>query len=542
MLPCYVSANAFHWILLMTEHMFPRILVAATASYLLVGVAAAQTLPRAQDGRPNLQGIWMAVDRAAYDLEDHPARHDMPAGRSVVDEMAIPYQPWAAEQRRANFENRATADPLASCFLPGVPRVMALEYPFHVFQTDEHVAITFEWQQVHRLVYIDTEPPRYAGVESWMGNSRGHWEDDVLVVTVTDQNDRTWLDAAGNFHSNAIHVVERYSLRDADTIDYEATIDDPQVFMRPWTLRLTLKRQTHLDRILEYQCQAEKEEANGDFERDERTWYPAPIPPENAPFDADAGAQLPLPAPPPPSDLPRLADGSPDISGYFMADAGGANYGLEARERDNLTPPSRGQVVDPIDGTLPYQAWARAERIDRELPHRGYDDPTAHCFLAGVPRSTYVPAPFYVLQPDGYIVLLHERMSWRQIFMDDRDFLPDDIRLWQGHSVGRWDGDTLVVESRNFNGKVWLNEVGDVVTHAHTVVETFTPVAPNQVIYRATVSDPIAYTRPWTIEMPLNRSDDELLEVACLEDNGDLQHLKDVRDEYRAGQTQGDRS
>ena len=514
-----------------------RFLVATTMSYLLVGVAAAQTLPGAQDGRPNLQGIWMAVNRASYNLEDHPARHDMLAGRSVVEGGAIPYQTWAAEQRRSNFENRATADPLVNCFLPGVPRVMALEYPFHIFQTDAHVAVTFEWQQVYRLIYIDTEPPRYAGVESWMGNSRGRWEDDVLVVEVTDQNDRTWLDAAGNFHSNAIRVIERYRLRDANTIEYEATIEDPQVFTRPWTLRLVLKRQTHLDRILEYQCQAEKEEANGEFERDERTWYPAPVPPENTPFDADAGSELPDPTTP--SDVPRLADGSPDISGYFMADAGGANYGLEQREREDLMPPSRGQVIDPGDGTLPYQAWARAERIDRMLPHRGYDDPTAHCFLAGVPRSNYVPAPFFMLQPEGHVIVLHERMSWRQIFLDGRDFLPDRIRLWQGHSVGRWEGDTLVVESRNFNGKAWLNEAGDVVTHAQTVVEMFTPVAPNQVIYRATVSDPIAYTRPWTIEMPLDRSDDELLEVACLEDNGDLQHLKDVRDEYRAVQSQG---
>lgn len=538
LLACYVSPRALDRVSLMMKYSFLTVWVATALSYSLVGVAAAQTLSVAGDGRANLQGIWMAVNRAAYDLEDHPARHDMPAGRSVVDGGTIPYQPWAAEQRQANFETRATADPLESCFLPGVPRVMALEHPFHIFQTDEHVAITFGWQQVYRLVYIDTEPPLYAGVESWMGNSRGRWEDDVLVVTVTDQNDRTWLDAAGNFHSNAMHVTERYSLRDADTIDYEATIDDPEVFTRPWALRLVLKRQTQLDRILEYQCQAEKEEANGDFERDERTWYPAPIPADNVPFDADAGGQLPVLASLP--DVPRLADGSPDISGYYLADAGGANYGLEARESDDLMPPSRGQVIDPADGTLPYRAWARAEQIDRGFPHRGYDDPTAHCFVAGVPRSTYVPAPFYVLQPEGHVVLLHERMSWRQVFLDGRGFLPDPIRLWQGHSVGRWDGDTLVVESRNFNGKAWLNEFGDVVTHAQTVVETFTPVAPNQVIYRAMVADPIAYTRPWTIEMPLNRSDDELLEVACLEDNRDLQHLREVRDEFRATQRQGD--
>jgi hypothetical protein len=504
----------------------------------MIGSASGETLPRAASGRPYLQGIWRVVERASYDLEDHVARYDMPAGRSVVDGDTIPYRPAAAEQRHTNFANRATLDPLASCYLPGVPRVMALEFPFHLFQTDEHIAITFEWQQVFRLIYTDGEPPLYGGVESWMGNSRGHWEGDVLVVEVTDQNDRTWLDAAGNFHSNAMRVTERYRMRDADTIDYEATINDPGVYLRPWTMHLQFRRQKHMNRILEYQCQAEKEEANGAFERDERTWYPAPIPEDNEPFDFDVGADLPLPDVP--ADIPRLADGAPNISGYFLADAGGANYGLEKHPGNELTPPSRGQVIDPTDGTLPYQAWARAERLDRLRPHRGYEDPTAHCFVAGIPRSHYVPAPFFILQPPGYVVVLHERMSWRQIRLDDSEHLPDHMRLWQGDSVGHWEGDTLVVDSRNFNGKAWLNEVGDVVSHAETVIETFTPVSPTRVMYRATVTDPIAFSRPWTIEIPFNRQDDELLEVACLEDNNDLQHLKDIRDAYRAGPRSGE--
>jgi hypothetical protein len=502
---------------------------------LLAGaVASAQTLPRTASGRPDLQGIWQVSNRASYDLEDHVARHDMPAGRGVVVGSKIPYQPWAAEQRQANFANRATADPLARCYFPGVPRIMYMEFPFHIFQTDDHVAITFEWSQVYRLIYTNGEPALYAGIESWMGHSRGRWEGDVLVVEVTDHNDKTWFDAAGSFHSTALRLTERYSLRDANTIDYEVTVEDPEVFTRPWTMRMQLHRQTHMDRILEYQCQAEAEEASGDFERDERTWYPASVPDDNAPFEADTGA--PRPVLTTPGDIPRLANGTPDLTGYYMSDAGGANYGLETQTGGELTPPSRGVVVDPPDGILPYQAWARAERIERELPHRGYDDPTAHCFVAGIPRSQYVPAPFQILQPPGYVVILHERMSWRQIPLDGREHLPDHMRLWQGDSVGRWDGDTLVVETTNLNGKAWLNEVGDVVSHAQTVVETFTPIGNDQLVYRATVSDPIAYTRPWTIEMPVNRMDDEMLEVACLEDNNDLQHLKDVRDAYRANQ------
>lgn len=237
---------------------------------------------------------------------------------------------------------------------------------------------------------------------------------------------------------------------------------------------------------------------------------------------------------PPPPPIRRMPDGKPDISGFYSADAGGSNYGLENKPRNGLIPASRGVVVDPADGKLPYQPWARAERNDRELPHRGYDDPTAHCFVAGVPRAIYQPSPFQILQPPGHVVFLFERMNWRIVPLDGRAHLPDDVRLWQGDSVGRWEGDTLVVDTRNLNGKTWLNEVGDVLSHDAKVVERFTPVNGNQVTYRATVTDTIAYTQPWTIQMNLNRQDDEILEVACHEDNGDLQHLKDVRDEWRA--------
>jgi hypothetical protein len=154
--------------------------------------------------------------------------------------------------------------------------------------------------------------------------------------------------------------------------------------------------------------------------------------------------------------------------------------------------------------------------------------------VAGIPRSHYVPSPFFILQPPGYVVILHERMSYRVIPLDGREHLPNHIRLWMGDAVGHWENDSLIVESSNYNGKAWLNELGDVISHAQTVRESYTPVSDSQIIYRATVSDPIVYYRPWTIEMALNKQDEELLEVACLEDNNDLQHLKDVRDEHRA--------
>ena len=518
--------------------------------------ASTPAVPRTADGKPNLQGVWQVRNTAAFGLEDHVARDGMPAGRSVVEGRTIPYLPEAAAQRLQNAANQKAADPLEKCYLPGVPRIMYMPFPFHIYQTPEHIAITFEWSQVHRTIYTNGVPGP-EGIEFWMGDSRGRWEGNTLVVDVTDHNDRTWFDTTGTFHSSALRVVERYTMTDADTIQYEAAIEDPKVFSRPWKISMPIYRHTDRDRILEYQCQAEFEEANGDFERDPKTWYPGPsakpveIPADWAAMSAPPSFDLPeaVPASPrpgqtappepakpsgPPPPIKRMADGKPDLQGYYMPDGGGGNYGLGKHAQDFLTPGGRGIIVDPPDGTLPMQPWAKAEVASRQLPERGYDDPTAHCFVAGVPRSTYVPSPLQILQPPGYLVILHERMSWRSIPLDGRPHLPDEMRLWQGDSVGTWDGDTLVVETTNFNGKTWLNEVGEIVSHAERVIERFTPINGDRINYQATVSDPLVYTRPWTIAFPLNRQKDELLEVACHEDNQDLQHMKDVRDAARA--------
>jgi hypothetical protein len=250
-----------------------------------------------------------------------------------------------------------------------------------------------------------------------------------------------------------------------------------------------------------------------------------------------ASGQTPIyPAAPktPPGPVRRLPDGKPDISGMYVSDHGGANYGLEAHPNHPLMPGGRGVVVDPPDLKLPMQPWAVAELKNRGLPERGYDDPTAHCFPAGIPRSMYVPAPFHILQTPGYVVFLHERMSYRVVSLGNRPHLPDQVRLWQGDSIGRWEGDTLVVNTRNLNGKTWLNEAGEIVSHAVTVVERFTPIDAETVSYEATVTDPLVYTQPFTIRFPLRQQNDELLEVACHEDNQDLKHLKEIRDRARA--------
>ena len=491
--------------------------------------ASRDTLPRTADGKPNLEGIWQASSSAAADLEDHAARYNMPAGRSVVAGAEIPYQPWAAAKKAENFQNRQKADPLNQCYIPGVPRIMYLDFPFQIFQTPQAVAMTFEWSLDYRLIHTDGSP-HPVDLDSWMGDSRGHWEGDTLVVDVSNNNDKTWLDMAGDFHSDALHVVERYRMTGHDTIQYQATIEDAKVFTKPWTISIDLHRRTDRDRLFEYVCQAEAEEATGAFTREERTWYPGNGTPPAMTTSTAAAPHSPATPVKTVANLRRRTDGKPDLQGFYVPDGGGANYGLEKHAADAVTPGARGVIIDPPDGSLPMQPWAVKEKADRNRTERGYDDPTAHCFPAGVPRSMYVPTSFQIIQTSDYIVFLHERTSWRIVALNGRAHLPDSIRLWQGDSVGRWEGDTLVVDTTNLNGKTWLNEVGEIVSYAEHVMERFTPAGPGAVNYEATVTDPVVYTRPWTIAFALQRNKFELTEAACHEEDRDLPRLKALKD------------
>jgi hypothetical protein len=481
-----------------------------------------QPFPRAADGKPDLQGIWQASSTAADDLQDHAASLNMLAGRSVVAGNEIPYQPWAAGKKAENFQNRRTADPLSKCYMPGVPRIMYLNFPFQIFQTPKVVTMAFEWELDYRLIYTDGTP-HPTDADFWMGDSRGHWDGDTLVVDVGNINDKTWFDMAGDFHSDALHVVERYRMTGRDTIQYQATIEDSKVFTKPWTINIALHRRTDRDRLFEYSCQSEIEEANGAFTREERTWYPGSgtVPPPTMAAVSSGSAAPPEAV----QNLRRTPDGKPDLQGFYESKAGGANQALERRGA-----PGRALIIDPPDGKLPMQPWAVAEKTSRDLSERGYDDPTAHCFPQGVPRSMYVPQGVELIQTPDYIVFLFERVSWRIVPLDGRPHLPDTIRLWQGDSVGHWEGDTLVVDTTNMNGKTWLGEGGEVMSYAEHVVERFTPAGPDTVNYQAAVTDPVVYTQPWTIAFPMKREKFELREAACHEEDHDLPHMKALKD------------
>jgi len=215
--------------------------------------AQASGLPRTPDGKPNLQGIWQVLNTAAWDIQDHPARLGVPAGQGVVVGNEIPYLPAALAKKRANFENRATADPESKGYLPGVPRIMYMPFPFQIFQTPGEVVMVFEYDRGVRNIYTNGTPHPRGPLNWWLGDSRGRWEGDTLVVDVVYFTDETWFDRAGNFHSDALHLVERFTPAGPDHINYEATVEDPNVFAQPWTMRMVLYRRKEPNvRVLEY--------------------------------------------------------------------------------------------------------------------------------------------------------------------------------------------------------------------------------------------------------------------------------------------------
>jgi len=218
---------------------------------------AAGAVPRAHDGKPNLSGIWQVIGSANYDLQDHSAQKDVPAGQSVLEGGEIPYQPWALAKKKENFKNRASGDPEAKCYLLGVPRMTYSGHPFQIFQGSaaDPITILYEYAHANRFIYTNGSEHPKGPIEWWMGDSRGHWEGDTLVVDNVHFNDRTWLDRAGDFHSEDLHVTERYTLTDPDHISYQARIEDPKVFTRPWNINIVLYRRTEPNaQLLDYEC------------------------------------------------------------------------------------------------------------------------------------------------------------------------------------------------------------------------------------------------------------------------------------------------
>jgi hypothetical protein len=240
---------------------------------------AAQTYraPRGPGGKPDLNGIWQALNEANYDLEAHTARPAMtlragpygpvpaapvlalgavgavPPGMGVVEGGEIPYKPEALAKKKQNQQDWLNRDPEIKCYLPGVPRATYMPYPFQIVQSASAMTFVYEYAGAVRNIYLKDPGP--APADSWMGQSVGHWEGDTLVIDVKALNDQSWFDRSGNYHSDQLHVVERYTRTSPVTMDYEATIEDPGVFTRPWKISMPLyRRQEKNAQLLDFKC------------------------------------------------------------------------------------------------------------------------------------------------------------------------------------------------------------------------------------------------------------------------------------------------
>ena len=267
----------------MIRPLIGRLVVTRCAWLALIAAAVAMGQPPADytaprlpgTDLPDLNGIWQALNTAHWDIRPHAAQpsaiperlgalHAVPAGQGVIEGGEIPYQDWAARRQRENFAQRLTrpvdratnesaGDPEAKCYMPGVPRATYMPFPFQIVQTPEQILIAYEYASATRIVHMASEPVSPA--LSWMGWSIGRFDGDTLVIRVTDQVADTWFDRAGNFHSEALVVTERYTPLGPNHLQYEATIEDPEVFTRPWTISMPLYRriEPHAE-LMEFKC------------------------------------------------------------------------------------------------------------------------------------------------------------------------------------------------------------------------------------------------------------------------------------------------
>lgn len=242
-----------------------RYMSAVLAAALMPAAWAQAPRPATVAGRPNLNGVWQAIGTAHWNLEAHGAEPidqfwgmgaiaAIPAGRSYIKGGGtIPYLPAALEQRNKNRAAWPEEDPEAKCYMLGVPRSIYHPQPFQIFQGDGDMIISQPFAATNRIIYMNDDSG--LPVESWMGKSNGKWEGNTLVVTTLDQNEKTWLDRAGNFHSDDLKVTERFTLIDSTHIQYEATLEDPKVYSRPWTIQMPLYRLVDENvQVLEHKC------------------------------------------------------------------------------------------------------------------------------------------------------------------------------------------------------------------------------------------------------------------------------------------------
>jgi hypothetical protein len=240
-------------------------LIGAVLAVALNATTALADVPKLR-GKPNLNGIWQTMNSANWNLEAHSAQKiesqwqlgalfAIPAGQSVVVDGPIPYLPQALKQRDEFRKEWPKSDPETFCYLPGIPRATYMPYPFQIIQgePERDILIAYSYASANRTIFMKDhkDPP----VDTWMGRSNGHWEGGTLVVVTTGFNARAHLDRAGNHFSSALKVTERFTLENPNVIRYEATLEDPETYSRPWTIRMPLYKHVEANaELLEHKC------------------------------------------------------------------------------------------------------------------------------------------------------------------------------------------------------------------------------------------------------------------------------------------------
>jgi hypothetical protein len=587
-----------------------------------VKTAKAWTPPRTPDGQPDLQGMWTnatitpferpaglaekaflteeetaALEQQAAVRRENADRPPRPgdtgsyndfwfdSGTRVVStrqtslvvdppDGRVPLKPEAEQKRDVNLTNAdsfETMSPWDRCITRGPGGMFPAGYnnAYQILQTPGYVVIVYEMIHEARIIPLDGRPHVNQGVRQWTGDSRGRWEGRTLVVETTNFNGKGWIAtnaASGRIrgvpHSEALHLVERFTRVDADTISYDITIEDPRVYTRSWKVSIPLSRDENYQ-MFEYACH----EGNRAIENT----LSAARAEEKAAAEAAKKETAAW-------SLPRTPDGQPDLQGIwdyrtltplerprefagkeFFTDEEAAEYEQRANLRDDGRPPGDPRtepsvhpvfwldygkkvvgtkrtslIVDPPDGRMPAltaegQQRAAARRAASKA-HGPADSPEdrslwERCITRGLPEGM-LPAGYNnnveFIQTPGQVVILTEMIHDARIVpLDGRSHLPTDVRQWMGDSRGRWDGTTLVVDTTNFSDKANFRGSG---ASLH-LVERFTRVDANTIDYQFTVDDPATWTRPWTVAFPLVKSEGPIYEYACHEGNYALANI-----------------
>jgi hypothetical protein len=228
--------------------------------------------------------------------------------------------------------------------------------------------------------------------------------------------------------------------------------------------------------------------------------------------------------PNPSAAAPRTADGKPDLSGIWDMEH---NRPCPKEGCNDIQPPQEFlNIAWSLKDGLPYQPWARELAKSRQESLR-INDPISHCLPIGIMERHTIPTFRKIVQIPGLLVVLNEHnASYRQIFTDGRPMPTDPQPAWDGYSIGKWDGDTLVVQTAGFRDGIWMDTSGNVLTDAAKVTERYRRVSYGRLEIEITVDDPKAYTKPWTIKLTqVLAIDTDLLDYICLENEKDLKHL-----------------